>query len=360
MEGLIGITFSKLWRLVRENNFNIDKPYWNKFLILILMSARNSLFQIKEKRLFEEKIQVASIPNLIFVLGHWRSGTTLLHSLITLHPDYSYPSQFQVSKPHVFLSREAAAKKMFNGMVGDKRAMDNVTVSFDSPGEDESAIAVGSLMSPYLGWTFPKRELFYDRYLCLSDINEKENKEWIGFFLYFLKKLSIRYDGKPLILKSPTHTARLGLLFKLFPNAKFIHLHRDPYTVYQSTLKLYRDAVPGYYLQNDNCCEVYEERIIRKYKLMYESYFSDYQLVPNNQICEVSFEELEQDKIRTLGRIWDQLNLSGFDQLESRLMGKIGDINRYKKNVYTEMDDQIKTRLYEDLRPSFERWNYPR
>lgn len=34
---------------------------------------------------------------------------------------------------------------------------------------------------------------------------------------------------KPLLIKSPVHTARIDLLVQLFPKARFIYLHRHPY-----------------------------------------------------------------------------------------------------------------------------------
>jgi hypothetical protein len=42
------------------------------------------------------------------------------------------------------------------------------------------------------------------------------------------------------MLKSPTHTARLHILREMFPQAKFIHIVRDPCEVFSSTVRLWR------------------------------------------------------------------------------------------------------------------------
>src|SRR5687768_18104609 len=42
------------------------------------------------------------------------------------------------------------------------------------------------------------------------------------------------------ILKSPPHTCRVPTLLRLFPDARFVHIVRDPYAVYPSTLHLWR------------------------------------------------------------------------------------------------------------------------
>jgi hypothetical protein len=39
---------------------------------------------------------------------------------------------------------------------------------------------------------------------------------------------------KPLLIKSPVHTARVRTWLKLFPGAKFIYIHRHPLEVFKS------------------------------------------------------------------------------------------------------------------------------
>lgn len=360
MEGLIGITLKNLFRVTKENKFIIDKPFRKKYAILVLLAARNSLFQVKEKRLFQEKIEAAKIPELIFVLGHWRSGTTLLHNLLSIHPGYGFPNQFHVSKPFVFLTREEAVARMFAQAQAQKRSMDNVEVTFDSPGEDESALAVGSLRSPYLSWTFPKNDLFYERFLSMNDATQNELREWKNFLVFFLKKLSVRFDGKPLILKSPTHTARIPILMEMFPTAKFVHLHRNPYSVFQSTHKFYHETVPHYYVQNGIPDQEHERMIIRKYKIMYDSFFHEYPKIPSGQFHEVSFEELEADPFNSIMKVTEVLNIERSEVFEGKLQEYITRNQGYQKNKYLKMDPVLQMRLYEDLHESFERWGYPR
>ena len=73
----------------------------------------------------------------------------------------------------------------------------------------------------------------YDRYLTFRGVPEREVDEWKQALVLFLKKLTWKYR-KPLLLKSPPHTCRIKLLLGLFPEARFVHIHRDPFAVYQS------------------------------------------------------------------------------------------------------------------------------
>lgn len=42
----------------------------------------------------------------------------------------------------------------------------------------------------------------------------------------------------PLLIKSPVHTARVRLVLGLFPRARFLYIHRDPYEVFQSAVHM--------------------------------------------------------------------------------------------------------------------------
>ena len=66
---------------------------------------------------------------------------------------------------------------------------------------------------------------------------EAEVERWKAAFVRFLKKLTLEHD-RPMLLKSPPHTGRIKLLLELFPDARFVHIRRNPYTVFQSTRHL--------------------------------------------------------------------------------------------------------------------------
>jgi len=50
-------------------------------------------------------------------------------------------------------------------------------------------------------------------------------------FLHFLQTLTFK-DTRRLVLKSPPHSCRIGVLLEMFPKARFIHIVRDPYLVF--------------------------------------------------------------------------------------------------------------------------------
>jgi hypothetical protein len=116
------------------------------------------------------------------------------------------------------------------------------------PSEDEFATCTMTGLSPYMAWCFPGGGASYGRYLTFRDAPDSEVTRWEDALMTFLKKLMVRY-GRPLVLKSPPHTARIRRLLGLFPDARFVHFHRDPYVVFRSTRHMIRAAQSLYHLR---------------------------------------------------------------------------------------------------------------
>src|SRR5260370_10822367 len=169
----------------------------------------------------------------IFVLGHWRTGTTHLHNLLAVDQRFAYPKLYQVLFPHTFLCTERHGW-ILKCFLEKRRPLDSMAQALHLPNEDEIALGVSTSLSPYMGVIFPRRRECYDRYLTFQGVPDEEIRAWKSAFTLFLKKLTWKHD-RPIILKSPAHTCRIRLLLELFPDAKFVHIHRNPYVVFQST-----------------------------------------------------------------------------------------------------------------------------
>ena len=164
------------------------------------------------------------------------------------------PTVYQCFAPRVFLHREEAIAEQF-GKLQIRRPMDSVKVRMESPQEDEFGLVNLCGLSPYMGAIFARAERssnMYIKYLSFKEATAEEVARWKDAVVFFYKKVLFKKQDKRLILKSPAHTARLKLLHELFPEAKFIHISRNPYEVYQSTQKLYMDLLIQWNLQYIN------------------------------------------------------------------------------------------------------------
>jgi hypothetical protein len=237
------------------------------------------------------------------------------------------------------------------------RPLDNVRLGMGEPHEDEFALGCMTGRSFILGLAFPRRATWYDRYLTFRGVAPSEVAEWKAALQWFVQKLSLAY-GRPLVLKSPGHTCRIEMLLELFPEARFVHIYRDPYVVFQSTRHMMRKAWPWSCLQRPDESDL-DDRIVRQYKEVFEVFFAERPLIPPGHLHEMRFEELEQDPIGQLQRLYEHLDLPDFASVEPVLRDYLRSLAGYQKNTFPELSAEVRERLAREWRDCFEAWGYP-
>lgn len=351
-----GMTLGRWLGLLWRHRLAIDPPYWPRAAYITGASLLTSFFRWYEERKYGPKLADVKIKAPLFILGHWRSGTTHLHNLLTVDPRFAYPNTFEVLNPHTFLSAERYFK-IFELVFPKTRVVDNLNMSFEVPQENELATCITTFNSSYMSWVFPQCRDHYDRYLTFRGVSEEETARWKAGLTLFLKKLTWKY-GRPLILKSPPDTGRIRLLLEMFPDARFVHIHRDPYTVFRSTKRLNEFMSLSTGLQHPNPEEDVDARIIQRYKEMYDVFFEERELIPDGQFHEVSFEELARDPVGQMKRIYEQLNIPEFEAVQEPLQRYADSIAHYRKNEYSEIPPLLRRQITRAWKRSFEEWGY--
>lgn len=350
-----GMTFGQWLRLLRRHHFAIDPPYWPRATFITLASLANSAGTRYEDRVYGPKVANLRIKPPIIILGHWRSGTTHLHNLLAADEQFACPNLYQALNPLTFLTSERVSRIL--GVASPKtRLVDNVGLGFETPQEEEFATCNATFLSPYIGWALPRCEDDYEKYLTFRDVPAEEVQQWKAALVLFLKKLTWKYD-RPLVLKSPPHTCRIGLLLELFPGARFIHIHRNPYTVFQSTRRLFALMYRATRLQHSTMQGV-DARIIRRYKMMYDLFFEEYKLIPDDQFCEVSFQKLVRDPMGQAKYIYEKLDLPGFAAAQPSLQRYLDSMADYRKHEYEELPSDLRREIGQAWQQSFGRWGY--
>jgi hypothetical protein len=353
---LAGITAGDWLRLLRENGFAVDAAYWHRAAFVTLASGMNSYFRRREERLFHERIAKTEVAPPLFILGHWRSGTTHLHNLLARDTQFAFANTYQVVNPHTFLTTEEANTRRFGWMVPKTRPMDGMELSFQSPQEDELAICLMSLRSLYLGISFPREEDGYGRYLTFDGVPQEEIDEWKAAFVWFVKKLTLKYQ-RPLVLKSPPHTARIRLLLEMFPDARFVHIHRDPYAVFQSCRHYYDTATWFTYLQRPEPGRI-DDRIIARYNKVHDAFFAERGLIPAGRFHEMSFDELDGSPVEAVRTLYEKLGLGGFASFQPELERYVGTLAGYRKNRFDGLEPAMRERIAREWSRGFTEWNY--
>ncbi len=341
--------------MLRDNRFRISLSCLPRAATVSLSAILNSAIATLEAIRFRTAWNAVSVLPPLFVLGHYRHGTTHLHNLLSLDGRFAFPNMYQVSYPHTFLTTEAANSAIANFFVPRKRPFDNVPLGMAVPYEDEIAMVSAARVSPYLSLVFPRRTDYYDSHMSFRNSREEDISQWQNALLTFFKKLTLKH-GKPLVIKSPPHTARIPLLLKMFPEAKFVHICRDPCEVFQSTLKMVESGSRWTQLQND--AVDLRRRTINGYREMYDAYFEHRGRIPLGHLHEMAFEDLQEKPVKEIERMYETLGLADFSEIEQRVRDYVNSIAGYKRNRFPRLDDQESALLRSEWKRNFDEWGY--
>lgn len=353
---LFGITFEN-WIQLLELNGGVDRNYFARGAFVTISSIAMMPIQAISRVKYESKINNAEIKNPpVFIIGHWRSGTTYLHELMSQDPQFCYVSLWNTLVPDGFLTLEPIKNYLAN-FLPKQRPMDEIRVEIDGPYEEEAAIAVLNKWSFFHCLHFPRNaEEQYVKSIHFENVNDAEKNQWSNNYLKFMKSVSYANNGKRLLLKNPANTARIKTLLDLFPKAKFIHICRDPYKVYLSTIKMRNRVLDKLALQNA-CEEEIEKEVIENYKRLMKSYFEQKELIPKANLVEIRYEDLVKDPIEQVKQIYSKLHLPGFQKALPGMRKYLNRQKEYKTNVYS-IDKEIIERVYDNWKFTIDRWDY--
>ena len=218
-------------------------------------------------------------------------------------------------------------------------------MTWNSPQEDEFALCNLGQPSPYLTIAFPNRRPQYPEYFDLERASPKGLARWKACFLHFLRQVTVR-NQKRIILKSPTHTYRIKVLLELFPDARFVHIVRNPYVVFPSTINLWQSLYAHQGLQHP-AFKGLEEYVFDNFIHMFEKLEEARPMMRSSRFFELRYEDLVQDPSGQLRAIYENLELGDFEQVLPKLKSHIAGTANHKANRYElppELHDTITQR----------------
>lgn len=353
---LAGTTLGKLLGMLFRNGFTFYPAYFLRLLFLLQNGIWASVFKLREREKFKQILKNHPLPtNPIFIIGHWRTGSTFLHQLLSIDNQLAAPSVFQVSIPDSFLVSEKYYKPVMSRMMGAHRPMDRVKLGFDEPQEDEYALLKLAPDSPLEKLIFPDNNSFFLN--GYKDFYPKEQylEKWKMAFFYFVKKLSYR-TGKQIILKNPFHSLRIPLLNKMFPDALFIHIHRHPFEVIPSTVNMWNIVGRQNQLKKKwNEPEIGD--IVNLLDRMYCKVQNDLNELPKEKYYEVEFSEFEKDPVGQLNNIYEHFGMTFSEEYLAVLKEKLNQLKGHKKNKYV-LSEADRILIKEKLNKHFVYYNY--
>jgi hypothetical protein len=353
-----GMDFFTWIRLLIRNRFAVAPVRLSMVTTVTLSSMLNSFAGVFNWFLYSDRIRRLELKEPpLFVLGHWRSGTTLLHELLMLDPRHACPTTYQCMSPHHFLWTSWFLPPMIRWMLPAKRPMDAMSAGWDRPQEDEFALVNLGVPSPYLAWAFPNHGPVADEYLDLRSLPEAEREQWKRTWRDFVHRVALA-GNRRIVLKSPTHTARVRTILEVFPDAKFIHIVRDPLVLFPSTVRLWRSLseVQGFQHLREGAGWI-ERHVLDTFVRMYECFEQDRELVPPGRLIDVRYEDLVADPVGQMRDIYERLDLGDFSGVEAEIMGYAMKSREYRTNQYA-LPPAVADRVRGRWAPYFQRYGY--
>jgi len=234
--------------------------------------------------------------------------------------------------------------------------MDNMETGWDRPQEDEFALLALGLRSPYRRMAFPNQPAPDMDFLDFDQIDTDEIQGWLNSLRSFLVAVSIA-TGRPLVVKSPTHTGRIKWLANEFPDAKFIHITRNPRDLFPSTCRLWSGLDNVQALQKPNHDQL-DSYVIQCLQRMYRAFHAGREEISPQRLIDVRYEDLVKDPVKTMNDIYKTLRLSDFETVRPALQQWVATEHQEYRTNQHQLDESTEAMIRIEWKDYFERYGY--
>jgi hypothetical protein len=355
MHPLFGADAGTLMRLLRR-----DGPVSTRHLPSVGLACLSALGRTPSRLL--EAAHVArrrrarpAMPPPVFIIGHWRSGTTHLYNILA-KGGFGYVSPVAAGLPLEYLTLGRLLRPLLERLLPKTRYVDQMAVRPDSPQEDEIPLGSTTPISFYHGVYFPRRfERHLNRSLFLDGCTKEEIAAWEAGFCRFLDKLWLE-QGRRLLIKNPTYSARMPQLRRLFPDACFIHIYRNPHAVFRSTRRFYQTLVDKFAWQTIDPLD-FDRIVLQSYRRMMDRIDIDKQDMPEGRYSELRFEDLEAHPLREIERLYRELRLGDVAPHRAAFERYLASVEGFQKTIIPETWED-RTLVESQCRHLFDRFGY--
>jgi hypothetical protein len=146
------------------------------------------------------------------------------------------------------------------------------------------------------------------------------------------------------MLKSPTHTCRIPALLELFPDARFVHIVRDPFVVFPSTVNLWKALYIAHGLQRPTFSGL-EEYVFNTFTHLYARLEQSKHLIAPNRFHELRYEDLIADPVGKMRQLYERLELGGFENFLPKLKTYLDANAAYKTNRYQNLSSELREEI---------------
>src|SRR4029077_11341423 len=311
-----GDFFEALSRLLEscqdEARLNLIGKIALKTDILETLCAR---LKMERDRQLYPNIARQEIREPIFIVGLPRSGTSLLHRLLSADPEHRCPLMWEVRSPSPptranekrRIQKATQSCNFFNWLVPTFRYVH--AIGAEVPQE------CVSLMTPtFLSDQF---DAMYDVPSYRAWFFRQDLRPAYEYHRRFLQHLQVRCNAQRWVLKAPTHMFALPTLLDVYPDALFVQTHRAPLDAMASVSSLitilrrvFSDAVDPQTV----CREA-----IDYWSKTLDRFLQERGRLAEHRVCDVNHTEIRRDPLLAVRRIYAHFGGSLSQKVEQRM-----------------------------------------
>ncbi|HSH19505.1 MAG TPA: sulfotransferase, partial [Draconibacterium sp.] len=263
----------------------------------------------------------------VFILGHYRSGTTYLQKLLVSDKRLGFLTYYDALFPNSNLLFGKLGQQVFQKIIDLFKIKNpffhNSILQLDDPDEeDDYLMNKASGYSSYWGLIFPKCRREWLNGSPQFSI-QKYYEGWEKEYLNTVKYATFKNRGKQLVLKSPPNTERISMLLQMFPEAKFIYIYRNPFQLFYSVKNMWKNVILKYYSLQHISEEELNDIIFEHFIYLTEKYEKEKHFIPEESLVEISYEELKSDSFGTIQKIYSKLELPEFEITTNDLLEQL-------------------------------------
>lgn len=352
-------------------------PRSRRFFVLSQLALRSARAVVSLGRRLDDWLcpgyREIEVKEPLFIYAAPRSGTTLLHRLLSLDEErFAYSKLYHTVLQSRCLIRAVEKLGAWDHALGgpcarlltrvDRRLFGGWEgihpMGINEPEEDE-ALFIFSLLSPGMVVFYPwiarlERALWLDR--CEPEVRRAVMQDYLGSAR---RLLSLGPPGRSLLTKSVLMSGRIESVLETFPDARFVYLVRHPYETIPSLLSL--------------CWAVWEilwprlatdsEASRRLAQVGIEYYRLGLQArrkLPESRFLVLPYTELVADPMAAVGRVYGHFGLQQSPAFSAKLTERVGALRSYRRrHEYTlERFGLSRAELYSELREVFDEFGF--
>lgn len=294
-------------------------------------------------------------PAPIFIIGHWRSGTTHLTNVLSRSQAFAILSPISVGLPAEALGLARLAAPFIDPFFPRTRLIDEIALSPDLPQEDELAMANLSTLSCNHGIYFPQRLApEFGRGVFGDGVPAHEHRLWAHRLERYVAKMTRAGGNRPLLIRNPANSARIPALRAIWPEARFLHIHRHPAEVYASSVRMFSTLIRELSL---GAPEADVAGLVRQvYPRLMSQLACDSAALPAGAYAEIRHEDFCRDPLGELARVHHELRLPGYAAACGPMTAYLASV-RHKPRAHA-IDPSDTSWLARRCGPVFAHWDY--